>query len=96
MENKSPQILKIEIEAELSELKRELIEVCNDIKDCTDSENRKKLFEDKKEIQEDIDITEKMLVDVNVILQDANLSTAVPEEEKISETQEPAEPTQNN
>jgi hypothetical protein len=39
---------------ELQDLKNELIEVCNLIKECTDSEERKILFEEKKQIQAEI------------------------------------------
>ncbi len=39
---------------ELKELKLELIECSQSIKDCQDSEQCKKLFEEKNEIQNDI------------------------------------------
>jgi hypothetical protein len=39
---------------ELAELKIELVEVCNLIKNCKDSEERKILFEEKKQIQSEI------------------------------------------
>lgn len=39
---------------ELQDLKNELIEVCNLIKECTDSEERKTLFEEKQQIQAEI------------------------------------------
>ena len=46
---------------ELQDLKNELIEVCNLIKECTESEERKALFEEKKQVQAEIDEIENEL-----------------------------------
>ncbi|MEI7961384.1 MAG: hypothetical protein WCI04_03535 [archaeon] len=39
---------KKEIENELAELRKELIDVCNEIRDCKNKEIRAQLFEEKK------------------------------------------------
>lgn len=50
-----------ETEAELKELKSELIVVSKAIKVCKTSEEREKLFDEKKEIQADIEEAENEL-----------------------------------
>ena len=62
---------KKEIENELAELRKELIDICNEIRDCKNKEIRAQLFEEKKLIQEDIEFLneqaqrfEKLMKDV--------------------------------
>ena len=59
IENREQEI-KI-LEAELKELRDELIAVAKEIKECKDGTTRKALFADKKSIQADIDEAKKHL-----------------------------------
>jgi predicted nucleic acid-binding Zn-ribbon protein len=43
-----------EQQTEIDSLKKELVDCYNSIKDCTESSARQKLFDEKKDIQEDI------------------------------------------
>lgn len=49
------------VEAEMKELRDELISIAKEIKDCKDSSTRKALFADKKMIQSDIEEARKYL-----------------------------------
>jgi hypothetical protein len=68
-----------ETEQEIAQLKAELIVCCNAIKDCKDSEQRKKLFEEKKEIQGDIDDAENDLKVLNTVFEDEQKAEPEPE-----------------
>lgn len=49
------------VEAELKELKAELVSIAKEIKEVKDSQTRKALFSDKKQIQSDIEEATKQL-----------------------------------
>lgn len=49
------------VEAELKELKAELVSIAKEIKEVKDSQTRKALFSDKKQIQADIEEATKQL-----------------------------------
>ncbi len=53
------------VESELKQLKEELISIAKEIKNVKDSETRKALFEEKKQIQSDIDEANKHLAMLN-------------------------------
>jgi len=50
-----------ELKAEILELKKELIIVCNEIKSCRDKDDRQIMFEEKKQIQGEIDFAKNQL-----------------------------------
>lgn len=49
------------VEAEIKELKSELVSIAKEIKDVKDSDTRKALFSEKKQIQSDIEEANKHL-----------------------------------
>lgn len=73
-----------EQQAEIDSLKKELVECCNSIKSCTESSARQKLFNDKKDIQEDIAQAES---DMATLLEFQKSQTT--EEPKNETTEEP-------
>jgi hypothetical protein len=70
-----------ETEKEIAELKAELIVCCKAIKDCKDSEERKNLFEEKKEIQNDIADAENDLKMLNEVAEETPVVEPEPTEE---------------
>jgi seryl-tRNA synthetase len=75
-----------ETEKEIAELKAELIVCCKAIKDCKDSEERKRLFEEKKEIKADIEEVENELKTLNEVTEETPVTEPV-----IAPEPEPAE-----
>lgn len=82
-------------ENEIKTLKAELKICLNAIKDCKDSETRKSLFEEKKEIQADIESAEFDLKNLKEVVEETPLAEPEPtvETEPIAETKPTPEPT---
>jgi predicted nucleic acid-binding Zn-ribbon protein len=70
-----------ETETEIAQLKAELIVCTNAIKKCKDSEESKRLLEEKEEIQGDIDDAENDLKILNEIVEETEPEPTEPTEE---------------
>lgn len=79
-----------QIEKEIKTLKAELKICCNAIKDCKDSETRKSLFEEKKEIQGDIESAEFDLKNLKEVVDEspATEPETEPEQEQKEESKQ--------
>jgi hypothetical protein len=69
-----------ETETEIAQLKAELIVCTNAIKKCKDSEESKRLLEEKEEIQGDIDDAENDLKILNTVFEDEQEQEPEPEQ----------------
>ena len=98
-----------EMEIELASLKKELIDICNDIKVCQSKEEREELFEDKKLTQFDIEevsseiatykelLSQKESVNADETLSENEGDDATPSENEVAdETPSENEDTQND
>jgi hypothetical protein len=92
------EILK-EMEIELASLKKELIDICNDIKVCQTKEEREELFEDKKLTQLDIEEVSNEIARYKELLSEkesVNADETASENEVADETPSENEDTQDD
>jgi hypothetical protein len=88
-----------EMEMELASLKKELIDICNDIKVCQSKEEREELFEDKKLTQFDIEEVSSEIATYKELLSQKERENAdeTPSENEVAdETPSENEDTQND